>query len=84
MSQEAGGNEMDSVRNYFNTAGFERWNKIYGTTEARTAPPCARTAASRRASAGRRARVGRLDTAARHPTLSGGALTRLCGRVRRR
>ena len=32
MSQAAGGNEMESVKNYFNTAGFERWNKIYGTT----------------------------------------------------
>ena len=35
MAQEAGGDEMESVKNYFNTAGFERWNKIYGTTQAR-------------------------------------------------
>jgi hypothetical protein len=35
MAEEAGGNEMESVKNYFNTAGFERWNKIYGTTSAR-------------------------------------------------
>ena len=32
MSQAAGGNEMESVKNYFNKDGFERWNKIYGTT----------------------------------------------------
>ena len=29
----AGGDEMDSVRNYFNGTGFERWNKIYGETD---------------------------------------------------
>jgi hypothetical protein len=40
MAEEAGGNEMESVKNYFNTAGFERWNKIYGTTSARR--PCMR------------------------------------------
>lgn len=28
-----GGSEDDAVRNYFNTAGFERWNKIYGETD---------------------------------------------------
>jgi magnesium-protoporphyrin O-methyltransferase len=33
MAQAAGGNEMESVKNYFDTAGFERWNKIYGTTD---------------------------------------------------
>jgi magnesium-protoporphyrin O-methyltransferase len=32
MSQAAGGDEMESVKNYFNKDGFERWNKIYGTT----------------------------------------------------
>jgi magnesium-protoporphyrin O-methyltransferase len=32
MAQAAGGDEMESVKNYFDTAGFERWNKIYGTT----------------------------------------------------
>jgi hypothetical protein len=37
MAEEAGGNEMESVKNYFNTAGFERWNKIYGTTSVRGA-----------------------------------------------
>ena len=29
----AGGNEMDAVKSYFNTTGFERWNKIYGETD---------------------------------------------------
>jgi hypothetical protein len=24
---------MDAVRGYFNSVGFERWNKIYGTTD---------------------------------------------------
>jgi magnesium-protoporphyrin O-methyltransferase len=32
MAAGAGGDEMESVKNYFNTTGFERWNKIYGTT----------------------------------------------------
>jgi len=31
--QETGGNELEAVKNYFNTAGFERWNKIYGETD---------------------------------------------------
>jgi len=35
MAAEAGGDEMDSVRKYFDTTGFERWNKIYGTTDVR-------------------------------------------------
>jgi hypothetical protein len=35
MAEAAGGNEMESVKNYFDTAGFERWNKIYGTTSVR-------------------------------------------------
>lgn len=30
---ETGGDEKEAVRNYFNTAGFERWNKIYGETD---------------------------------------------------
>eukprot|EP01024_Parvocaulis_polyphysoides_P012032 TRINITY_DN14276_c0_g3_i2.p1 TRINITY_DN14276_c0_g3~~TRINITY_DN14276_c0_g3_i2.p1 ORF type:complete len:426 (+),score=51.44 TRINITY_DN14276_c0_g3_i2:210-1487(+) len=30
---EAGGNEKDSVKNYFNTTGFDRWKKIYGETQ---------------------------------------------------
>ena len=46
MAQEAGGDEMESVKNYFNTAGFERWNKIYGTTQARR--PALRCAAPMR------------------------------------
>eukprot|EP00250_Pteridium_aquilinum_P005715 c15769_g2_i1 orf=159-1193(+) len=28
-----GGNEMDAVRNYFNTQGFDRWRRIYGETD---------------------------------------------------
>eukprot|EP00210_Caulerpa_lentillifera_P007295 g6974.t1 len=31
--QQTGGTEKDSVRDYFNGEGFDRWNKIYGTTE---------------------------------------------------
>ena len=53
---ETGGNELEAVKKYFNTAGFERWNKIYGETDEvnkvggwwnqqtgsqpRRAPPC--------------------------------------------
>jgi len=33
MAQETGGDEMESVRNYFNQEGFNRWNKIYGETD---------------------------------------------------
>ncbi|CAG9463690.1 unnamed protein product [Pedinophyceae sp. YPF-701] len=33
MAQTTGGDEMESVKNYFNTAGFERWRKIYGETD---------------------------------------------------
>ncbi|KAL3155546.1 hypothetical protein ABBQ38_011098 [Trebouxia sp. C0009 RCD-2024] len=29
----AGGNEKDAVKSYFNNQGFERWNRIYGTTD---------------------------------------------------
>jgi len=29
----AGGDEMESVKTYFNGTGFERWNKIYGETD---------------------------------------------------
>ncbi|KAL2631671.1 hypothetical protein R1flu_016357 [Riccia fluitans] len=32
-AQAAGGDEMESVRSYFNTQGFERWKKIYGETD---------------------------------------------------
>lgn len=38
MAAAVGGDEMDSVRKYFNTTGFERWNKIYGETDVRTGP----------------------------------------------
>lgn len=31
--QETGGNELEAVKKYFDTAGFERWNKIYGETD---------------------------------------------------
>ena len=31
--EETGGNELEAVKKYFNTAGFERWNKIYGETD---------------------------------------------------
>jgi len=30
---DSGGSEKDAVADYFNTQGFERWKKIYGTTE---------------------------------------------------
>ena len=33
MMSETGGDEAASVKNYFDTVGFERWNKIYGETE---------------------------------------------------
>ncbi|GIL98429.1 hypothetical protein Vretimale_3811, partial [Volvox reticuliferus] len=29
---QTGGDEKEAVKNYFNTAGFERWRKIYGET----------------------------------------------------
>jgi magnesium-protoporphyrin O-methyltransferase len=28
-----GGDELEAVKKYFNTSGFERWNKIYGETD---------------------------------------------------
>lgn len=28
-----GGSEIDAVRNYFNTSGFDRWRRIYGETD---------------------------------------------------
>lgn len=31
--EETGGDELEAVKNYFNTAGFDRWRKIYGETE---------------------------------------------------
>jgi magnesium-protoporphyrin O-methyltransferase len=31
--EETGGNELEAVKKYFNTAGFDRWRKIYGETE---------------------------------------------------
>ena len=33
MKSEAGGDEAKSVADYFNSTGFERWNKIYGETD---------------------------------------------------
>lgn len=30
---ETGGDELEAVKKYFNTSGFERWNKIYGETD---------------------------------------------------
>lgn len=30
---QTGGTEKDSVKDYFNGDGFERWKRIYGTTE---------------------------------------------------
>jgi len=31
--QETGGDELEAVKKYFNTEGFNRWNKIYGETD---------------------------------------------------
>lgn len=31
--QQTGGDELESVKNYFNTTGYERWKKIYGETD---------------------------------------------------
>lgn len=31
--EATGGDELEAVKNYFNTAGFERWRKIYGETD---------------------------------------------------
>lgn len=33
MASAAGGDEMASVKKYFNETGFERWEKIYGETD---------------------------------------------------
>ena len=33
MAEAAGGDEMESVKKYFNGTGFERWEKIYGETD---------------------------------------------------
>ena len=33
MLEQSGGDEKDSVREYFNGEGFDRWRRIYGTTE---------------------------------------------------
>ncbi|KAH7283449.1 hypothetical protein KP509_34G008000 [Ceratopteris richardii] len=33
QAASVGGNEMEAVRNYFNTAGFDRWRRIYGDTD---------------------------------------------------
>lgn len=31
--EATGGDELEAVKNYFNTSGFERWRKIYGETD---------------------------------------------------
>eukprot|EP00890_Picochlorum_soloecismus_P005386 jgi/Picsp_1/5849/NSC_03208-R1_magnesium-protoporphyrin ix methyltransferase len=31
--EQTGGDELAAVKNYFDTAGFERWRKIYGETD---------------------------------------------------
>ena len=31
--EASGGDELAAVKKYFDTAGFERWNKIYGETD---------------------------------------------------
>ncbi|KAI8469849.1 MAG: magnesium protoporphyrin IX S-adenosyl methionine O-methyl transferase chloroplast precursor [Monoraphidium minutum] len=31
--EQTGGDELEAVKKYFNTSGFERWNKIYGETD---------------------------------------------------
>ena len=33
QTTSAGGDEKEAVKGYFNSVGFERWNKIYGTTD---------------------------------------------------
>ncbi|CAK0732003.1 hypothetical protein CVIRNUC_000072 [Coccomyxa viridis] len=33
QTSSAGGDEKEAVKGYFNSVGFERWNKIYGTTD---------------------------------------------------
>ena len=33
QTSDAGGDEKEAVKSYFNSVGFERWNKIYGTTD---------------------------------------------------
>ena len=36
--QETGGDELEAVKKYFDTAGFERWNKVGGARAAGGAP----------------------------------------------
>eukprot|EP00976_Prorocentrum_cordatum_P014564 291388-Prorocentrum_minimum.AAC.2 len=36
MADQADGDEMASVKNYFETVGAERWKKIYGETDVCT------------------------------------------------
>lgn len=33
QTTDAGGDEKEAVKSYFNSVGFERWNRIYGTTD---------------------------------------------------
>jgi magnesium-protoporphyrin O-methyltransferase len=39
MTEGAGGDEMESVKNYFDTEGFNRWKRIYGETDVRPLAP---------------------------------------------
>ena len=41
MAEGAGGDEMESVKNYFDTEGFNRWKRIYGETDVRPRTPYA-------------------------------------------
>lgn len=39
---QTGGDELEAVKSYFDTTGFERWNKIYGETDEVNKVSCAR------------------------------------------
>jgi hypothetical protein len=45
--EATGGDELEAVKKYFNTSGFERWNKIYGETDEVRPGPLAPLAHSR-------------------------------------
>ncbi|CAI7756247.1 unnamed protein product [Closterium sp. NIES-54] len=47
QAEEVGGNEMDAVRNYFNTAGYDRWRRIYGETDDVNSVQVSRAGATR-------------------------------------
>ena len=40
QTSSAGGDEKEAVKGYFNSVGFERWNKIYGTTDEISSVSC--------------------------------------------